>query len=586
VLPAGRIALASIAAVAVAVTQTAQLRAGADLAFALTDLAVGVAFVLGGLVAWRLVPDAPIGTASMLGAIAWQLGTLAMVTGDGAPSFVFFALSGYHDVAVAFLVLAYPTGLLARTPARALLSVLAAGYIVGSAFRLLTFQPAAWGCADCPRNPFAVTDSAWLFETSQDWVGRLLGVGVLAVAVVVAVRWIRGSVPARRAAGALPVAAAVWAALYVQDTWLRPVDELFVGDPAAFYVLAAARAAVPLSVAAGLISMRMRQTRLADLLIGVGESRRGAQLEPMLRSVLGDPELEIWWWDPETRSFHRSADPGDRRSSVDPGRHQVTTPLRRNGHLLALLCHDASVLDDARFSGAIAAAVGLIADHERLGAQVREQLVEVRASRTRILEAAAAERARLERDLHDSSQQRLVGLALQLRMARQIVDSDAAPELAAALDVAAKELAEALAELRELARGIHPAALTDGGLRAAVPMLADRCPIPVVIDIELGTRPNSMVESTLYFVVSEALANVAKHAGATSVTVSVREADGRVELRVADDGAGGADVRGGTGLRGLRDRVETLGGDMAVSSPPGGGTVLVAAVPSDPAGGD
>lgn len=570
--------LAAIALTALA--QGAQIRSGAGTSFVVTDLAVSIAFIVGGLGAWRLAARPALGSVSMLGAIAWQFGTLAMVTVDEPVTFLFFASSGYHDVAVAVLLLTYPSGLLVGRVARLVIVSMLVGYGVGSIARLTMFQPAAWGCDNCPNNPLALIDDESMFVATQDWIGRWLGVAVGIVALITALRWVRRSLPARRAAGILPFAGATWALLYVQDTWLRPADALLIDDPAAFYVLAVARASVPIGVLAGLTWMRLRQSRLAELFNSLGDTPRRNEIEPVLRSALHDPGLELWWRVDGTESFARAEAPDEHRTEVEPDRHEVVTVLHgTDQEVIGLLCHDAVLLDDDRFAGAVRSAVGLIGDHDRLTARVRDQLTEVRASRARILAAAAAERTRLERDLHDGSQQRLVGLALQLRMARGIVDDQAAPELAATLDLATKELAEAIADLRELARGIHPVALTDGGLRAALPLLADRTPIPATIDIRIAERLSATTESTLYFVASEALANLAKHSDASSCTVELRVIDDAAVLTVTDDGDGGAEEVVGGGLHGLRDRVEALGGSLRVSSRPGHGTTLAASIP-------
>jgi signal transduction histidine kinase len=195
--------------------------------------------------------------------------------------------------------------------------------------------------------------------------------------------------------------------------------------------------------------------------------------------------------------------------------------------------------------------------------------------------AGDAERRRLERNLHDGAQQRLVALSLALRMARATVPADhPAAEL---LDSAGQELMQALEELRELARGIHPAVLSDQGLRAALGALTGRSPVPVHLDVELGTELPPPVEAAAYYVVAESLTNIAKYAGASVVEVTVRCDGGAARVDVRDDGVGGADPGAGTGLRGLADRVDALGGVLRVSSPAGAGTVVTAELPLAPA---
>ena len=212
-----------------------------------------------------------------------------------------------------------------------------------------------------------------------------------------------------------------------------------------------------------------------------------------------------------------------------------------------------------------------------LDAELRESLEELRASRARIVHAGDAERRRLERDLHDGAQSRLVALALLLRSARTRAKDD--QELATMLDRAQEELQTSLGELRELARGIHPAVLTDRGLEPALNALVARAPVPVTLEVDDADRLPGPVESAAYFVVSEALANVAKYARATHATVAVRRVNGRVTVEVADDGVGGADATGGSGLRGLADRVAALDGTLSLDSPAGRGTRLQADIP-------
>ncbi|HEY7618957.1 MAG TPA: histidine kinase [Solirubrobacteraceae bacterium] len=221
---------------------------------------------------------------------------------------------------------------------------------------------------------------------------------------------------------------------------------------------------------------------------------------------------------------------------------------------------------------------GLLRSHvARLDAELRARLQDLRASRTRLVQAGDTERRRLERDLHDGAQARLVGVALLLAHARRRLAGDS--DLAATLDRATDELKTSLAELRELARGIHPAVLTDQGLERAVAALAARVPVPVTLDAEGGERLPAAVEIAAYYVVSEALQNVAKYAQATQAGVAIRRVDGRVIVDVTDDGIGGADAGQGSGLAGLADRLGALDGTLAVDSPPGRGTRLHAEIP-------
>jgi signal transduction histidine kinase len=217
-------------------------------------------------------------------------------------------------------------------------------------------------------------------------------------------------------------------------------------------------------------------------------------------------------------------------------------------------------------------------ENVRLEDELQARLVELRESRARIVEAGYAERRRVERDLHDGAQQRLVALALELRMARAKLDEEPAAA-AKLLEGATHELAAATEELRELARGLHPPVLTDRGLVAALEALARRSPLPVSVEAEVTDRAPPSAEAAAYFVVSEALTNVVRHAQAEHALVRVDRTDGRLQVEVHDDGRGGADAAGGSGLRGLSDRVAALDGSLQVESRPGGGTVVRAVIP-------
>jgi signal transduction histidine kinase len=255
------------------------------------------------------------------------------------------------------------------------------------------------------------------------------------------------------------------------------------------------------------------------------------------------------------------------------------TSLERDGEPLAAILHDPALSEDPGLVPAVAAAVRLAVDNERLTAEVRSQLDEVRASRSRIVEASDAERRRVERNLHDGAQQRLVALSFALRRAHTQLPADAGPELTSTLEAATEQLKAALAELRELARGIHPAILTEAGLGPALRSLAKESPVPVTVRLDLPDDLPPPVAAAAYFVAAEALANVAKYADASTVGLVAETDDDRLRVEIADDGRGGADPAAGSGLRGLADRAAALGGRLDVRSPVGGGTVIVARLP-------
>jgi signal transduction histidine kinase len=258
----------------------------------------------------------------------------------------------------------------------------------------------------------------------------------------------------------------------------------------------------------------------------------------------------------------------------------MTTIVERGGHPIAALLHDPALEENVELIDSVCAAAALTLENERLQAELRARLVELQASRARLVEATQAERRRIERDLHDGTQQRLVSLAMSLGLldAKLPAEPDAAKPIARE---ARQVLTVALEELRELSHGIHPAVLTERGLAAALEELTDRAALPTHLELSIDTRPPARVEAAAYFMVSEALTNAAKHSHAGEVRVSASRERDLLIVEVTDDGIGGAAPQGGSGLRGLTDRVEALGGRLIVSSPPGRGTTVRGEIPCE-----
>jgi len=290
----------------------------------------------------------------------------------------------------------------------------------------------------------------------------------------------------------------------------------------------------------------------------------------MLAESLGDRSVTVVYWLPDRGRF---VDEHGRPVELpQPGSGRAWTAVDRDGRRLAAIIHDASLDTTPELVMAAAAAASLAIDNERLKADLQARVEELRLSRLRIIEAGDAARRRIERDLHDGAQQQLVSLALDLRMLKARLKDPQIDELSA-------RLATALAELRELARGIHPAILTDRGLAPAIQSLADRGVVPIETDVELEERLAAPIEAAAYFLVAEALTNVARYAEASSARVSVRRAGDELIVEVADDGVGGVDPSAGSGIRGLQDRVAAVGGTLDIDSPPGHGTRLRATLP-------
>jgi signal transduction histidine kinase len=484
---------------------------------------------------------------------------------------------GIASVVFAHLVLAFPGGRLTTTFDRRLMAA-AYGVLVVSRIGLaLVWDPRSADCFPrCEVNPFVIWPSeelAWLFGP-----GTSLLLPALAAGVVISLwrRW-RGASPALRrtllpvavvAPLELGVASARAIASLSQDTW-ESVGIVLSTSPLAFL-----HAAIPAAFLAGILSARLSRGSIADLAIELGHGVPLGGLRDTLARTLRDPTLALAFAAPTGDGF------------VDGAGHPVEVPaasspergvarLERDGELLAVLVFDPAVeVEDPGRVQAVASVASMALENERLAAQVRAQLEEVRASRTRIVDAADAERRRIERDLHDGAQQRLVALAMRLDQARGQVAG--AGEL---IDATTAELLRAIGEVRDLAHGLHPTILTERGLAAAVDSLAERAPIPVRARVT-GERVAPEAEVAAYFLVAETVTNAVKHAGATEVTVVAQLDRDDLSVTIADDGRGGADPREGSGLQGLVDRIGAVGGTLTIDSPPGGGTVLRARIPA------
>jgi signal transduction histidine kinase len=294
----------------------------------------------------------------------------------------------------------------------------------------------------------------------------------------------------------------------------------------------------------------------------------------VLRKALHDPTLELLYWLPESGIYVHGT--GQPVSEPDPEEPRARTLLEHGDARLGLLLHDPTLLERGELLRSTLDASGLAVEIARLRVEVRVQLAAVQASRSRIVAAGNEERRRIERDLHDGAQQRLVTLGVALRLLQRGLDGRS-PALRAALDEAVGEVGRAIADLRELARGVRPARL-DEGLAVALRDLARRSPVPIELDL-IGGRLPSDIETAAYFVVCEALTNAVKHARASRVAVRTARENGRLVIQVEDDGIGGARLVSGSGLAGLADRVDAHGGRLRVDSRSPGGTLVEAELP-------
>lgn len=474
----------------------------------------------------------------------------------------------------------YPSGRLSSRVDRLYVATawaLAAAY--GLVFTLFysprsPFDERVWDCATCA---LPYTHVAWLNLIGFDRnFGRVVLVFALLGIALLVRKLAKASSGGRRVILPLSFAAcfivgefAVQIALYGHsvNSWTHPTW---------FWISTAAPLSIPVALALALLWGDGGRGPVAGLVVELERTPPGSVRDALSRA-LGDSSLELALWLPERRMYVDAA--GREVALPEPGRGRAVTTIGTAEAPVAALVHDPVLLERRGLLTAAGAAARLALENERLQAELRAQLVELRATQARIVTAGDEERRRLERDLHDGVQQRLLTIGLSLQLVRAEVGASAT----GALDLmreAEAELGSALEELRELAQGIHPAVLTEHGLGPALKTLATRSRVPVEIRRVPRERLPGPVEAAAYFVVSEALANAAKHAGASAVTIDVRCDEGSLVVDVEDDGRGGAQPRPGSGLAGLADRVHALSGELAIESEPGRGTHLSARVPS------
>ncbi|ABW16033.1 integral membrane sensor signal transduction histidine kinase [Parafrankia sp. EAN1pec] len=391
-------------------------------------------------------------------------------------------------------------------------------------------------------------------------------------------RWVVATPPARRVLAPVYGVGLVGSVASLLHPALTGSTALLINEVAHLATLG-----LPVAFLAGALRVRLGRTAVGDLLLQLPQMPP-TELRHLLARALGDPTLRIAYPHPD----HAGSDAVSTDGYLDADGQPVTprpddavTPVRRGLRVVAVLLHDPALRADRHVLHAVTAAAALELDNQRLAAEVRAQLTEVRASRVRIVAAADEQRRRIERDLHDGAQQQLVTAALILRLARdRLGPAPPDPELGTLLRRAADGLEAAVKELRELARGIHPAVLTEAGLLPALRTLAARSAFPVqIVDGPALPPLPDPVAATAYFVAAEAVTNAAKHARANQIHVHVRTSGNRLLVTVADDGVGGADMSAGTGLLGLRDRTAALDGSLVVRSLPGAGTSVHAELP-------
>ncbi|MDH4141905.1 MAG: histidine kinase [Chloroflexota bacterium] len=569
-----------------AVTTAVGAASGAPLEFLALDAVTGLSFVAAGLFAAWYRPASPAGPLLIASGALWFVGSYGPTLRPVLTT-LGFAFEGYYDLtlAILLLLLSAPGNPLRPRP---LVLALAGAMAVRSAGRLFLQDPAVFlgPGSGFPPNPFAIATDPELFAIVETGSNLVMAILFVVVGLVGVSRLIGAGTVARRSrwpvlvAGSLAMTGATWRAFdYAWSTGtetavveLAPPIDYLLG-----WAVFALRVLVPIAFLLGVLRQRRAVGPLAPLAAHLGGPDAASTMGAAVRTALGDPSLDLL----------RACGDGtwlaeDGRTVALPGPEtgRSVTTVGSSDAPAAALVHDPAVLEHPELLAGVIPVLRLALENERLEAALRTQLEEVTASRARIVTATEEERRRLERDLHDGAQQRLVAVSLALNEARAIAGSAEAPgPLRDHLDALSNELAGAIRELRELARGIHPAILEHEGLGPAVAGLARRASVPVEVHVEVPERLPAVVESTAYFTIAEALTNTQRHAGASHARISAVSVDQHLELEIADDGIGGADPRRGSGLRGLDDRMTALGGTLTIDSRAGKGTTVRASLP-------
>jgi signal transduction histidine kinase len=541
----------------------------------LVDIVPGSSFVLAGLVAWSLRPRNQVGLLMIGVGVGLLTRTAALQYGVGQiwtpAEVVLHFVSPLWAVVFLQLLLAFPGGQLVSQLDRV---VVRSFYVLVPLAAVLAVVVLHYDVLGPIGQP--------VFEMK----GPADKVYVACLAVgsgLVIRRWFLGGRARRRSMSPLfwpmvPItiffllsAVAALGAFSIPTPLLGLKNDLATAFPLLLVAL-------PAGFLVGLLRSGLDMSSVGDLVVKLSSGLAPERLQPALAQALHDPSLEVAYWLPNQEWF---ADlDGKRIELPSEDSERAVSVLGDPSSPIAVLVYDSSLVHEGQLVDAAAAAVRMALENARLQVQLRAQLEEVRQSRARLVEAADSERQRVERDLHDGAQQQLVTLLLSMQMTKTEALRHSDPETAGLVDANIAALKQALDELRELGRGIHPTILTQAGLVPAIMSLSERCPIAVEVIGELGdVRLAPPLEAALYFVVSEAMTNAVKHSQARRMCVSLGRRAGLAIVEVADDGVGGAELALGSGLRGLTDRIAAVGGRLMVKSDRAGGTTIHAEVP-------
>ena len=533
---------------------------------ALVYIVPGSSFVLAGLIAWSLRPRNRVGLLMIGVGVGLLAGDASLQHSVGkvspAAEVLLDFVSPLWAVVLIHLLLAFPGGRLVSRLDRV---------VVRSFYAVV---PLAALLAVIAGYPVLGQISQPVFDLKVPAAGSIYLACLVIGSALVIRRWFLGGHARRRSMS--PV---FWPMVPITVFFLLSTVAVLRGSVT---VLAAVfpllLVALPVGCLIGLLRTELDMSSVGGLVVKLSGGLAPEQLQPALAQALHDPSLEVAYWLPAQEWF---ADLEGRRIELPTAdAERAVSVLGDPTSPVAALVYDSSLVDEGQLVDTAAAAVHMALQNARLQVQLRAQLEEVRQSRARLVEAADSERQRVERDLHDGAQQQLVTLLLSLQDTKAEAMRHSDFETATLIDANISELRQALDELRELARGIHPTLLTQAGLVPAIKSLTERCPIPVELIGELGdARLAPPLEAALYFVVSEAITNAVKYSKGRRMCVSLGRRSGLAIVEVSDDGVGGADLSVGRGLRGLTDRVAAVGGRLIIKSDHTSGTTIHAEVP-------
>lgn len=540
------------------------------------QVGVAAAYIGAGVIALLRRPANATGLLMALVGFLWLVQDLYWIY-EPLPYTIASTYEKLYQPALAQVALVFPTGKFAGRFERRVMVGVWTWSVTNNIVRMLFFDPNQNGCSGCKQ--LLLVDGDQDVYTAVDHTTTYLSAAItVGVAAVIVRHWWRATRAARQV-----MAPVLWlvapAAAYLVANQLPDVITLSSQTQHVIQAyLPAGLAILPIGFLLGLLRTRLSYAQVGALLPELSKDLGPGRVRAALAASLRDPDLELLYWSPAGENY---VDLDGQPREPIPGPGKAVSPIEGESGPLAVMIVDKVALDEPDLLRAAVAMARLALENERLQAEVRSQLLQLRSSTSRIVEAGQHARRRIERDLHDGAQQRLLALSMLLGRARSRAGAAGDAELSAFLNRAADDLQQAISELRELARGIHPMLLTQQGLASALQALAERAPLPIEVTATSRRFPET-IEATAYFFVAEAVTNAARHAAASAVLVDAQVVGAELVVRVCDDGIGGVDEvtsPEGSGLLGMRDRVIAIGGRLTISSPVGAGTTLIARLP-------